>query len=143
MIEGSPGRDLNPRPRPYQGRAIPLSHRGALSFINFNIATGPEGFEPSTSGLEARRYIQAKPRAQCGTPRCFVHLKSFVNHSTYAGNLQSLKIKNISAYPRGNLAAASIKIYTPSLFFKELPEMGKLKIFLEGIKMHETFWFQY
>ena len=26
--EKSLGRDLNPRPRPYQGRAIPLSHQG-------------------------------------------------------------------------------------------------------------------
>ncbi len=24
------GRELNPRPRPYQGRAIPLSHRGTM-----------------------------------------------------------------------------------------------------------------
>ena len=41
----------------YQGRAIPLSHRGNLTF------TGPVGFEPTTFGLEARRYILAKPRA--------------------------------------------------------------------------------
>ena len=28
--EVSLGRDLNPRPRPYQGRAIPLSHQGTI-----------------------------------------------------------------------------------------------------------------
>ncbi len=28
--EISLGRDLNPRPRPYQGRAIPLSHQGTV-----------------------------------------------------------------------------------------------------------------
>ncbi len=102
--------------------------------------TGPEGFEPSTSGLEAQRYILAKPRAQRGNPRCFVYLKTFVN---LGWHLLSLKIKNIPAHPRGNRAAVSVKVYTPSLFLKELPEMGKLKIFLECIEMHETFWFQY
>ena len=65
MVSGSPGRELNPRPRPYQGRAIPLSHRGAIDRFCLDIfLAGPEGFEPSTSGLEARRSIQAKPRAQ-------------------------------------------------------------------------------
>lgn len=29
--EKSLGRDLNPRPRPYQGRAIPLSHQGTVA----------------------------------------------------------------------------------------------------------------
>ncbi len=74
----SPGRELNPRPRPYQGRAIPLSHRGAFDcLLPGYILAGPEGIEPSTSGLEARRYIQAKPRAQRETSRCLVYLKSF------------------------------------------------------------------
>ena len=30
LKEISLGRDLNPRPRPYQGRAIPLSHQGTI-----------------------------------------------------------------------------------------------------------------
>lgn len=53
------------RPRPHGGRA---GARGAIIFLQvFYKAkkmrkTGLGGFEPPTSGLEARRYVQAKPQ---------------------------------------------------------------------------------
>ncbi len=44
----------------------------ASTFLNgwFNQqkgVTGLGGFEPPTSGLEARRYVQAKPQAHCAS----------------------------------------------------------------------------
>ena len=56
---------MNPRPRPYQGRAMPLSHRGVFILFSLFFLAGSEGFEPPAFGLEARRSILAKPRAHC------------------------------------------------------------------------------
>ena len=39
-----------------------LNHKSTLS-DGKNKKTGLGGFEPPTSGLEARRYVQAKPQA--------------------------------------------------------------------------------
>jgi hypothetical protein len=55
--------------------------------------------------------------------------------------LPFLQVKYVPAYPRGNPAAVPVKIDAPSLFFKQLFKMGKLKIFFECIKVDYAFWF--
>ena len=47
----SPRRDLNSGPRPYQGRALPLSYEGILLFPIRRLER-ETGFEPATNSLE-------------------------------------------------------------------------------------------
>ena len=49
-FEQSSGRGLNPRPRPYQGRALPLSYQSALLSVPFT--KRETGLEPATLSLE-------------------------------------------------------------------------------------------
>ena len=56
-------------------RLWPVSQKAMFLILKWCVMkrTGLGGFEPPTSGLEARRYVQAKPQAQRTAIKVRVH----------------------------------------------------------------------